>query len=121
MRGVLRELAEKAKDAIGNQEIAGEKEILDRFRQELRKADGLAMSGEESVRKNLAAGAVGTLLLSAGLRKSRRQITCQECGHTHERTISLEPGMTVPDILVHTCRSVQPRSSRMKRWTSSRN
>ncbi len=100
----LAELAENARNAIGDQDIAGEKEVLDRFRQELRKADGLATSGEESVRRNLAAGAVGTLLLSAGLRKPRRRITCQECGHTHERTIPLEPGMIVPDILVHTCR-----------------
>jgi peptide chain release factor subunit 1 len=100
----LAELAENAHNAISNQDIAGEKGILDQFRQELRKAGGLAASGEESVRKNLAAGAVGTLLLSAGLRKSRRRITCQECGHTHERAIPLGPGMTVPDILVHTCR-----------------
>ena len=100
----LAELAENAKGAIGIHDITGEKEILNRFMQELPKADGLAASGEESVRKNLAAGAVGTLLLSAGLRKSRRKITCRECGHTHERTISLEPGMTVPDLLVHTCR-----------------
>jgi peptide chain release factor subunit 1 len=100
----LAELAENAKGAIGIHDITGEKEILNRFMQELPKADGLAASGEKSVRKNHAAGAVGTLLLSAGLRKSRRKITCRECGHTHERTISLEPGMTVPDILVHTCR-----------------
>jgi peptide chain release factor subunit 1 len=100
----LAELAENAHNAIGNQDITGEKEVLDRFRQEFHKAGGLAVTGEESVRRNLAAGSVGTLLLSAGLRKSHRRITCQECGHTHERTVSLEPGMTVPDILVHTCR-----------------
>jgi peptide chain release factor subunit 1 len=100
----LAELAENAKDVIRGLNIAGEEEILDRFRNELPKDGGLAAYGEESIRKNLAAGAVGVLLLSAGLRKSRNRITCQECGHTHERTISLEPGITVPDILVHTCR-----------------
>lgn len=98
------ELADTARDVIGRQDIAGEKDLLVRFRQELEKTDGLAASGEESIRKNLAAGAVGTLLLSAGLRKSRRRITCRECGHAEERTISLEPGMTVRDILTHACR-----------------
>jgi peptide chain release factor subunit 1 len=100
----LEELAENAEEAIRNMDITQGKEILDQFRRDLTKTNGLAVSGEERVRKNLAAGAVGTLLLSAGLRKSRRRITCQECGHVDERTIPLEPGMTVPDILVHTCR-----------------
>jgi peptide chain release factor subunit 1 len=102
-RGLL-DLAMNIKGANLGIEITGEKEILNRFRHELAKTDGLAASGEENVRKNLTAGAVGTLLLSAGLRKSRRRITCQKCGHVDERTIPLEPGMTVPDILVHTCR-----------------
>jgi peptide chain release factor subunit 1 len=100
----LAELADTARDAIGREDIAGEKDLLERFRQELAKADGLAASGEERIRKNLATGAVGTLLLSAGLRKSRRRITCRKCGHADERTIPLEPGMTVQDILAHTCR-----------------
>ena len=100
----LAELAGIARDVIGREDIASEKDLLGRFREELAKPDGLAASGEESIRKNLAAGAVGTLLLSAGLRKSRRRITCRECGHADERTIPLEPGMTVQDILTHTCR-----------------
>ncbi len=98
------ELAGVAKDVIGREDIASEKDLLVRFRQELAKPDGLAASGEESIRKNLSIGAVGTLLLSSGLRKSRRRITCRECGHADERTISLEPGVTVQDILTHTCR-----------------
>ena len=100
----LAELADTARDVIGREDIASEKDLLGRFRLELEKPDGLAASGEESIRKNLATGAVGTLLLSSGLRKTRRRITCRECGHADERTISLEPGMTVQDILAHTCR-----------------
>jgi peptide chain release factor subunit 1 len=100
----LAELAETARDAIGREDTAGERDLLARFREELLKADGLAAAGEESIRKNLATGAVGTLLLSAGLRKSRRRITCRECGHSDERTIPLEPGMAVQDIVASTCR-----------------
>jgi peptide chain release factor subunit 1 len=100
----LSELAGTAKDAIEREDIASEKEFLERFREELTKGDGLAASGEESIRKNLANGSVGTLLLSAGLRKSQHWITCQRCGHADERTIRLEPGVTVQDILAHTCR-----------------
>jgi peptide chain release factor subunit 1 len=100
----LSELAGTAKDAIEREDIASEKEFLERFREELTKGNGLAASGEESIRENLATGSVGTLLLSAGLRKSRRWITCQECGHADERKIRLEPGVTVQDVLAHTCR-----------------
>ncbi len=100
----LAELAGTARDVIGREDIASEKDLLGQFREELAKAEGLAASGEESVRKNLTAGAIGTLLLSEGLRKSQRRITCRKCGHADERTISLEPGVTVQDILTHTCR-----------------
>jgi len=98
------ELSGIARDVTGREDIASEKDLVGRFRQELAKPDGLAASGEESIRKNMAAGAVGTLLLFSGLRKSQRRITCRECGHADERTIPLEPGMTVQDILTHTCR-----------------
>ena len=100
----LSELAGTAKAAIEREDIASEKKFLERFGEELTKGNGLAASGEESIRKNLANGSVGTLLLSAGLRKSQRWITCQRCGHADERTIRLEPGVTVQDILAHTCR-----------------
>jgi peptide chain release factor subunit 1 len=85
-------------------EVVKEKEIMNRFLKELVKDNGLAAYGEESIRKNLDLGAVDTLLLSSRLRKSRITITCQSCGHSEERTISLEPGKTVDDILATTCR-----------------
>jgi peptide chain release factor subunit 1 len=100
----LSELVDAAKDALKGQEVIKEKEIMERFLKELVKDNGLASYGEESVRKNLLLGAVDILLLSARLRKSRVTITCQSCGHSEERTISLEPGKTVGDILAHTCR-----------------
>lgn len=56
------------------------------------------------MRKNLELGAVDVLLLSSSLRKSRVRIKCQNCGHSEERTIHLEPGKTIEDIIPHTCR-----------------
>jgi peptide chain release factor subunit 1 len=86
-------------------EVIKEKEIMTRFLKELVKDNGLASYGEESVRKNLELGSVDILILSARLRKSRITITCQNCGHSEERTIALEPGKTVEDILTTTCRT----------------
>ncbi|MCE5298195.1 MAG: peptide chain release factor aRF-1 [Methanoregulaceae archaeon] len=100
----LSELVDAAKDALKGQEVVKEKEVMERFLKELVKDAGLASYGEESVRKNLELGSVDVLLLSSRLRKSRVKITCQSCGHSEERTIALEPGKTVGDILVHTCR-----------------
>jgi peptide chain release factor subunit 1 len=100
----LSELVDSAKDALKGQEVVKEKEVMERFLKELVKDVGLASYGEESVRKNLELGSVDVLLLSARLRKSRVKITCQSCGHSEERTIALDPGKTVSDILVHTCR-----------------
>jgi peptide subunit release factor 1 (eRF1) len=82
------------------------KVLVDRFNEDLRNKGGLTIRGEEGVRKNLASGAVGTLLLAAYLRKKRFQIICQQCGHVEDRTFELEePQSGVKDILTHTCRS----------------
>ena len=100
----LSELVANANDDILGMGIEKQKVLLDRFNEELENGGGLAAYGEENIRKNLAAGAVETLLLSASLRKKRLQITCQDCGHSEERTFFLEPGTLIKDILTHTCR-----------------
>ena len=99
----LRELVGAAKDALKGMEVVKEKSFMDRFLKELVKDDGLAAYGEESIRKNLELGSVDTLLLSGNLRKSRLRIKCQSCGHTEERTVSLEVGKTVRDINLGAC------------------
>jgi peptide chain release factor subunit 1 len=95
----LSELVDAAKDALKGMEVIKEKEVMNRFLKELVKENGLAAYGEESVRKNLELGSVDILLLSASLRKSRVSVRCQECGHADERTIQLETGKTIDDIL----------------------
>ena len=100
----LAELVDAAKDALKGMEVVREKEYMNRFLKELVKEDSLAAYGEDSVRKNLELGAVDVLLLSSSLRKSRIRIKCQNCGHSEERTIQLEPGKTIEDIISHTCR-----------------
>lgn len=102
----LAELVDAARDALKGVEVIKEKELMNRFLKELVKENGLAAYGEESVRKNLATGSVDILLLSASLRKSRVKVRCQACGHAEERTVQLEPGKTIADILSsQTCRA----------------
>lgn len=102
----LAELVDAARDALKGVEVIKEKELMNRFLKELVKENGLAAYGEESVRKNLATGSVDILLLSTSLRKSRVKVRCQACGHAEERTVQLEPGKTIADILSsQTCRA----------------
>jgi peptide chain release factor subunit 1 len=102
----LWELVDNAQDVIKGMDTENVKVLVDRFNEDLRNKAGLAVHGEESVRKHLSSGAVGTLLLAASLRKKRFQITCQQCGHVDDRTFELEePRSGVKDILTHTCRS----------------
>lgn len=102
----LSELVDAAKDALKGMEVVREKEVMDRFLKELVKENGVASYGEDSVRKNLELGAIDILILSSRLRKSRITIKCQSCGHSEERTIALEPGKTIQDILAtNTCRA----------------
>jgi len=100
----LSEIVVNAQDIIAGMDREQQQVLLHRFHEELKKGSGLVILGEESIRKNLASGAVGTLLLSASLRKKRFQITCQDCGHSEERTFQLEPELSTKEILTHTCR-----------------
>ena len=99
----LSELVDSAKDALKGMTVIKEKAFVDKFLKELVKDGGLAAYGEESIRKNLGVGAIDTLLLSGNLRKSRLKVKCQSCGHTDERTVSMEPGKTVKDVTLGTC------------------
>ncbi|NMA09801.1 MAG: peptide chain release factor 1, partial [Methanomicrobiales archaeon] len=84
-------------------DIIKEKNVMNRFLQELVKDDGASSYGEESVRKNLELGAVDTLLLSDKLRRARLKLACPNDDYTEERTISIEPGMHIKDLDLGTC------------------
>ncbi|MCK9297425.1 peptide chain release factor 1 [Methanoculleus sp. YWC-01] len=99
----LAELVENASDALKGLDIIKEKNIMNRFLQELVKDDGAAAYGEESVRKNLELGAVDTLLLSDKLRRARLKLACQNSDYTEERTVSIEPGKHIKDLDFGTC------------------
>lgn len=65
---------------------------MERFMKELVGEAGLAAYGEESVRANLKAGAVESLLLSEDLRRSRITIRCANCDYTSTKTVKYSPG-----------------------------
>jgi len=88
----LRELVEKARDALAGLDLMREKALIERLFQEIRKEDGgLAAYGEDQVRRALDLGAVDTLLISEGLRKVRLVARCPNGDFREERTVS-DPG-----------------------------
>ncbi|MFY1643597.1 peptide chain release factor aRF-1, partial [Methanoculleus bourgensis] len=99
----LAELVENAADALKDLDIIKEKNVMNRFLQELVKDDGAASYGEESVRKNLEIGAVDTLILSEKLRRARLRLACPTDDYTEERTIIIEPGKHIRDLDFGTC------------------
>ncbi len=60
----IKELVEKARDLLANQEIIYEKKLLEKFFETLGEKPDLAVYKEESLRKALGYGAVDTLLIS---------------------------------------------------------
>lgn len=83
----LRELVEKAQDLLSDLAITEEKQIMNKFFQELIHETGLAAYGEKEVRHYITIGAVDTLLLSDDLDKTRVSITCGNCGYTKDLTV----------------------------------
>lgn len=83
----LRELVEQASKTMENMAIVKEKNLIQRFMQEIVKDNGLVAYGEEEVRRYLKEGAVDTLLLSESLRKWRLKLKCELCDSYEEKTV----------------------------------
>ena len=103
----LRELVDNAQDALRGVDIMDEKKEMTRFFKELIKENGCAAYGEESVRANLEAGAVDTLLLSEKLRKARLTIECGNCGYQEVKTLQVEAGKKFKDLPFGHCPKCQ--------------
>jgi len=85
----LRELVSAASETMDTLKVAREKKLMKKFLKEVTKADkGLAVYGENQIRKALEIGAVDTLLLSEKLRKYRIKLKCSSCNYSENRTIS---------------------------------
>ncbi len=83
----LRELVEKAREALRGIDLMREKDLMQRLFEEIRKPDGgLSIYGEEQVRDALMIGAVDKLLLSEDMRKVKLDLKCPSCGFTKEGT-----------------------------------
>ena len=81
----LRELVEKAEDALADAEVMKDKREMETFFKELN-AGERATYGFEQTRENLVMGAVDRLLISEDLRKDVITYECGACGTT-DRTI----------------------------------
>ena len=67
----LKELVEKSRDILANQEIIYEKKLLEKFFETMKKESGKAIYHEEEIKKALEYGAVEILLLSKEFDKNR--------------------------------------------------
>ncbi len=98
----LRELVDAASKTRTDLKISKEKQLMKKFLKEITKAEkGLAVYGENHIRKTLQMGAVDTLLISENLRKYRLTLKCPTCNYKKQVTVkedSLED-FTPPDCL----------------------
>jgi peptide chain release factor subunit 1 len=85
----LTELVQNAKETLRQLGLTRERDLLQRFLQQIVKDSGLVAYGEAQVRNALQIGAVETLMLSEKLRKVRAKVVCgtEGCGHAEEHTV----------------------------------
>ena len=98
---------DNAQEALRGVGIMDEKAEMSRFFKELIKENGAAAYGEDSVRLNLEAGAVDTLLLSEKLRKVRLTLNCRNCGYEEVKTVKIEAGKKAKDLPFGYCPKCQ--------------
>ena len=82
----LRELIDEAGSLMHEINLDGERKVMGRFLREIMEDHPKATYGEMMVRQALEQGAVETLLVSEGLRRSRLSLTCGACGESFEVT-----------------------------------
>ncbi len=83
----IKDLVNSASEVLSDLDVMKEKALVQKFMVELVSGGGLAVYGEEAVRKHLEGGAVDTLLISEAMTAIRVTVRCQGCGHEQEDTI----------------------------------
>ena len=75
----VRELVDNAGTLMGEIELDAERQLMNRFLEELIKTQPKATYGEMMIKKSLDMGAVDTLLVSEGMRKNSVTLQCKKC------------------------------------------
>ncbi len=83
----LRELLNAASDDLEELDVVKDRKLVQRFLNEVRKDSGLALYGEEEVRKALEAGAVEVVIISDALKKYKVEARCKNCGYEMEGVV----------------------------------
>ena len=83
----LKELVNNAANDLEELDIIKEKRVMNRFMEEVRSDKGLAIYGENEVKRALEMGAVDTLILSDALRRYKIKISCPSCGYSGEMVV----------------------------------
>ncbi|MAP60057.1 MAG: peptide chain release factor 1 [Euryarchaeota archaeon] len=84
----VRELVDNAGGLMGEIELDAERQMMNRFLQELINSAPKATYGEMMIKQALDQGAVDTLLISEGLRKNSIKLQCKKCSHQWSVTLS---------------------------------
>jgi peptide chain release factor subunit 1 len=77
----LRELVNAAANDLEELDVIKDRRMMQRFLNEIRKDSGLAIYGEDEVKKALEAGAVEVVLISDALEKYKVKARCKNCGY----------------------------------------
>ena len=91
----VRELVDNAGTLMGEIELDAERQLMNRFLEELIKTQPKATYGEMMIKKSLDMGAVDTLLVSEGMRKNSVTLQCKKC--SNQWTTSLSKTEDLPD------------------------
>jgi len=84
----VKEVVEKSPEILSKVRYFEEKKLVEKFLQEIGKDSGLVTYGEDEVRRLLLKRVVDMVLLSEELDKVRAVISCGNCSHTEELTIT---------------------------------
>ncbi|HDN95948.1 MAG TPA: peptide chain release factor 1, partial [Thermoplasmatales archaeon] len=77
----LREIVNAAANDLEELDVIKDRRMMQRFLNEVRKDSGLAIYGEDEVKKALEAGAVEVVLISDALEKYKVKARCKNCGY----------------------------------------
>jgi peptide chain release factor subunit 1 len=105
----VRELVEKAADALQDVRLIEEKKLVQRFLTEVNKPGGLAIYGLPKVLDAMQKAIADTVLISDDIETTKITMKCKNCGTTKERVVQNQSKMQATREMISTpcekCRS----------------
>lgn len=101
----LREIVERASDLLKNVRYVHEKKIIDKFMFYVSRKPNMVLYGLKEIMENLSSGIIDTLIIMEDFKYYEITYTCENCGYTFTKILTIEEGRKLEGTKCNKCNS----------------